>query len=231
MPDATLFPDTRGPRAGVRRAVDVWNRARGGSARSLNAVASRVAVARAVASPRVPGFAFVRGMGAHAPASDDFIVILADALAGKNALLPATAPLLAAARPMRAAVTPRPAPDTARLAMDMQREADIVDVRCGWNGRRALEAGPKPQNPACEMRRDVSKPNRGRYQPAGRVFFFFWRGAPSHVRSFSLFSFASHDSPIPPLSRKIRVRPRVQWETVSIARREAFVCSRWRSRK
>jgi hypothetical protein len=103
-------------------------------------------------------------MGAHAPASDDFIVILADALAGKNALLPATAPLLAAARPMRAAVTPRPAPDTARLAMDMQREADIVDVRCGWNGRRALEAGPKPQNPACEMRRDVSKPNRGRYQ-------------------------------------------------------------------
>jgi hypothetical protein len=177
VPDATLFPDTRGPRAGVRRAVDVWNRARGGSARSLNAVASRVAVARTVASPRVPGFAFVRGMGAHAPASDDFIVILADALAGKNALLPATAPLLAAARPMRAAVTPRPAPDTARLAMDMQREADIVDVRCGWNGRRALEAGPKPQNPACEMRRDVSKPNRGRYQlvsnSAGRVFFFF----------------------------------------------------------
>jgi hypothetical protein len=164
VPDATLFPDTRGPRAGVRRAVDVRNRARGGSARSLTAVASRVAVARAVASPRVLGFAFVRGMGAHAPASDDFIVILADALAGKNALLPATAPLLAAARPMRAAVTPRPAPDTARLAMDMQREADIVDVRCGWNGRRALEAGPKPQNPACEMRRDVSKPNRGRYQ-------------------------------------------------------------------
>lgn len=189
-------------------------------------------VARAVASPRVPGFAFVGGMGGHAPASDDFIVILADALAGKNALLPATAPLLAAARPMRAAVTPRPAPDTARLAMDMQREADIVDVRCGWNGRRALEAGPKPQNPACEMGRDVSKPNRGRYQPSwARFLFFFWRGAPSHVRSFSLFSFASKNSPIPPLSRKIRVRPRVQWETVSIARREAFVCSRWRSRK
>jgi hypothetical protein len=191
--------------------------------------------ARESLSPRVPGFAFVRGMGAHAPASDDFIVILADALAGKNALLPATAPLLAAARPMRAAVTPRPAPDTARLAMDMQREADIVDVRCGWNGRRALEAGPKPQNPACEMRRDVSKPNRGRYQlvsnQLGAFSFFFLRRAPSHVRSFSLFSFASHDSPIPPLSRKIRVRPRVQWETVSIARREAFVCSRWRSRK
>jgi hypothetical protein len=64
-----------------------------------------------------------------------------------------------------------------------------------------------------------------------RFLFFFPRRAPSHVRSFSLFSFASKNSPIPPLSRKIRVRPRVQWETVSIARREAFVCSRWRSRK
>ena len=64
-----------------------------------------------------------------------------------------------------------------------------------------------------------------------RCPFFFSRRAPSHVRSFSLFSFASKNSPIPPLSRKIRVRPRVQWETVSIARREAFVCSRWRSRK
>ena len=61
MPGATLFPDTRGPRAGVRRAVDARNRARGGAARSVDAVASRVAVARAVASPRVPGFAFVRG--------------------------------------------------------------------------------------------------------------------------------------------------------------------------
>jgi hypothetical protein len=155
VPDATLFPDTRGPRAGVRRAVDVWNRARGGSARSLNAVASRVAVARAVASPRVPGFAFVRGMGAHAPASDDFIVILADALAGKNALLPATAPLLAAARPMRAAVTPRPEPDTARLAMDMQREADIVDVRCRWNGRRARSK--RDQNPKTPPRDDKNE--------------------------------------------------------------------------
>jgi hypothetical protein len=84
-------------------------------------------------------------MGGHAPASDDFIVILADAFAGKNALLPATAPLLAAARPMRAAVTPRPAPATARLAMDMQREADIVDVRCRWNGRRARSK--RDQNP------------------------------------------------------------------------------------
>ena len=110
-----------------------------------DAAASCGRVARAVASPRVPGFAFVGGMGGHAPASDDFIVILADAFAGKNALLPATAPLLAAARPMRAAVTPRPEPDTARLAMDMQREADIVDVRCRWNGRRARSE--RDQNP------------------------------------------------------------------------------------
>ena len=93
----------------------------------------------------------LHGDHAHAPASDDFIVILADAFAGKNALLPATAPLLAAARPMRAAVTPRPEPDTARLAMDMQREADIVDVRCRWNGRRARSE--RDQNPKTPPRR------------------------------------------------------------------------------
>ena len=127
--------------------------------------------------------------------------------------------------------------DTAASAR--HREAGHGHAERGGHRRRPVRmewpacarSGPKPQNPACEMRRDVSKPNRGRYQPAGRVFFFFWRRAPSHVRSFSLFSFASKNSPIPPLSRKIRVRPRVQWETVSIARREAFVCSRWRSRK
>ena len=115
-------------------------------------------------------------MGGHAPASDDFIVILADAFAGKNALLPATAPLLAAARPMRAAVTPRPEPDTARLAMDMQREADIVDVRCGWNGRRALEAGPKPQNPARDEARHVARWCRSRigFDTSKALFFFFF---------------------------------------------------------
>ena len=57
------------------------------------------------------------------------MVILGDALAGKNAD-PAAEPLpTVAARPARATVTPRPALDTARLAMDMVREADIVRVR------------------------------------------------------------------------------------------------------
>ncbi len=85
-------------------------------------------------------------MGGHAPASDDFIVILADAFAGKNALLPATAPLLAAARPMRAAVTPRPAPDTARLAMDMQRGADMLSGADGMAGV-LREADQNPKTP------------------------------------------------------------------------------------
>ena len=142
-----------------------------------DAAASCGRVARAFASPRVPGFAFVGGMGGHAPASDDFIVILADAFAGKNALLPATAPLLAAARPMRAAVTPRPEPDTARLAMDMQREADIVDVRCRWNGRRARsERDQNPKTPPRDKKMKrlertrslVPKPIRFRYQQSAK---------------------------------------------------------------
>ena len=142
----TLFPDTRGRRVGVRRAVDARCRARGAAACRRDGDASRVVVARAVASPRALGFAFVGGMGGHAPASDDFIVILADAFAGKNALLPATAPLLAAARPMRAAVTPRPAPDTARLAMDMQRGADMLSGADGMAGV-LREADQNPKTP------------------------------------------------------------------------------------
>jgi len=92
-------------------------------------------------------------MGGHAPASDDFIVILADAFAGKNALLPATAPLLAAARPMRAAVTPRPEPATARLAMDMQREADIVTSGADGMADVHARSGTKTPKPRPEIKK------------------------------------------------------------------------------
>ena len=154
--DATLFPDTRGPNSRGptrRRRAEPGARAsaRSEATRPLRAVASR-------ARSRRRAFRVSRssaGWTGHAPASDDFIVILADAFAGKNALLPATAPLLAAARPMRAAVTPRPEPDTARLAMDMQREADIVDVRCRWNGRRARSK--RDQNPKTPPRDDKNE--------------------------------------------------------------------------
>jgi len=146
-------------------------------------------------------------MGGHAPASDDFIVILADAFAGKNALLPATAPLLAAARPMRAAVTPRPEPDTARLAMDMQRETDSVDVRCRWNGRRARsERDQNPKTPPGDKK--MNRLERARVREADSVSVPAEREKtfrPSH--SLSVRS-ADHrrvnESTIPRLSRKTK---------------------------
>jgi hypothetical protein len=109
---------------------------------------------------------------------------------------------------MRAAVTPRPEPATARLAMDMQREADIVDVRCRWNGRRARskrDQNPKTpprdkknEAPHARKRSLVPKPIRFRYQQSAKQTFL-----PSHgVRS------ADHrrvnESPIPRLSRKTK---------------------------
>jgi len=145
-------------------------------------------------------------MGGHAPASDDFIVILADAFAGKNALLPATAPLLAAARPMRAAVTPRPEPDTARLAMDMQREADIVDVRCRWNGRRARsERDQNPKTPPRDKKMNRLERARVRWY---RSRFGFAVARNKHFCRVRSVRSADHrrvnESTIPRLSRKTK---------------------------
>ena len=235
MPDATLFPDTRGPRAGVRRAVDARNRARGGAARSVDAVASRVAVARAVASPRVPGFAFVRGWEGARTRERRLHRHLGGRLGGEERAASGDGALA------RRGATHARGGDAAASAR--HREAGHGHAERGGHRRRPVRmewpacarSGTKTPKPrARDEARHVARWCRSRigFDTSKALFFFFFfpRRSPSHG-SFSLVSFASHDSPIPPLSRKIRVRPRVQWETVSIARREAFVCSRWRSRK